>query len=68
MKLQDIVEALGGQVICGKERLDDKVEAGFAPDLMSDVLTLQANNLTVPVNVQTICSAEISDYLYCIST
>jgi hypothetical protein len=67
MKLKDILEVLDGQVICGKERLNDEVEAGFASDLLSDVLTLQANNLillTGLANVQTIRTAEMAEIQY----
>jgi len=66
MKLQDILEVLDGQVICGKEHLNKEVEAGFASDLMSDVLTLQASNLvllTGLANLQTIRTAEMADIL-----
>ena len=68
MKLQDILEVLDGQVVCGKERLNEEVDSGFASDLMSDVLTLQTNNmvlLTGLANVQTIRTAEMAD-IYCI--
>jgi hypothetical protein len=69
MKLQAILEILQGQVICGEERLSEEVEAGFASDLMSDVLTLQATNLillTGLANVQTIRTAEMADIHYII--
>jgi len=64
MRLQDILEILDGQVVCGKEHLIDEVDTGFASDLLSDVLTLQTNNLvllTGLVNVQTIRTAEMAD-------
>jgi len=67
MKLQDILEILDGQVICGKERLHEEVERGFASDLLSDVLTLQTSNLillTGMANVQTIRTAEMADIHY----
>ena len=67
MKLLDILEVLNGQVVCGKERLNEDVETGFASDLMSDVLTLQTNNLvllTGLANLQTIRTAEMADIHY----
>lgn len=69
MKLRDILELLNGQVVCGNERLNEEVETGFASDLMSDVLTLQADNLillTGLANVQTIRTAEMADVAYII--
>ncbi len=67
MKLKDILEVLDGQVVCGKERLGDEVDAGFASDLMSDVLTLQTDNLiliTGLANVQTVRTSEMADIHY----
>jgi predicted transcriptional regulator len=69
MKLKDILDIVDGQVICGSERLNDEISAGFASDLMSDVLTLQANNLvllTGLANVQTIRTTEMADIGYII--
>lgn len=67
MKLQDILEILNGQVVCGKEHLHEEVDTGFASDLLSDVLTLQTSNLvllTGLANVQTIRTAEMADIHY----
>jgi hypothetical protein len=67
MKLQNILEVLDGQVVCGKERLNEEVDVGFASDLLSDVLTLQTNNLvllTGLANLQTIRTAEMADIHY----
>lgn len=67
MKLKDIIEIVDGQVVCGMDRLNDEVDIGFASDLMSDVLTLQTNNLlllTGLANPQTIRTAEMSDIPY----
>ena len=69
MKLQDILGILNGQVICGEKRLNEEVDTGFASDLLSDVLTLQTNNLillTGLANVQTIRTAEMADIHYII--
>jgi hypothetical protein len=39
MKLKDILDIVDGQVVCGSEKLNDEITAGFASDLLSDVLT-----------------------------
>lgn len=68
MKLKDIVEVVDGQVVCGESKLEDDFVAGFASDLMSDVLTLQSANfllITGLVNIQTIRTAEMAD-IFCI--
>jgi predicted transcriptional regulator len=64
MKLKDIVEIIDGNIICGEDRMYDEYIAGFASDLMSDVLTLQTTNfllITGLVNIQTIRTAEMAD-------
>jgi predicted transcriptional regulator len=64
MKLNDVTEIIDGQVICGESRLNEEYVAGFASDLMSDVLTLQSANfilITGLVNVQTVRTAEMAD-------
>jgi hypothetical protein len=69
MKLQDILDIVDGQIMCGIERLNDEITAGFASDLLSDVLTLQTNNLvllTGLANVQTIRTTEMADIGYII--
>ncbi|MDP4208962.1 MAG: DRTGG domain-containing protein [Bacteroidota bacterium] len=64
MRIKDILTIIDGTVACGNNRMNDEVETGFASDLMSDVLTLQTNNLvliTGLANVQTIRTAEVAD-------
>jgi len=64
MKLKDVAEVLSGEVVCGSDQLDKEVEFAFASDLMSDVLTVQKDNLlllTGLANVQTLRTAEMSD-------
>ncbi|KAF5083404.1 hypothetical protein DSECCO2_88610 [anaerobic digester metagenome] len=64
MKLNQIVEVLQAKVVCGSELLNTEVEFAFASDLMSDVLTIQADNLlliTGLANVQAVRTAEMSD-------
>lgn len=64
MKLNEVVEILKADVICGHEKLGRDVEAVFASDLMSDVLTIDSEKLlllTGLVNIQTIRTSEMSD-------
>jgi len=64
MKLKDIALILNAEVICGQTRLEREVEAVFASDLMSDVLTIDSEKLlllTGLVNIQTIRTSEMSD-------
>lgn len=64
MKLRDIATVLNATTSCGAARLDDEVEMGYSSDLMSDVLTLDTDNLiliTGLVNLQAIRTAEMAD-------
>lgn len=64
MKLKEIAAAIDATVACGAARLEDEVEMGYSSDLMSDVLTLDTDNLvliTGLVNLQAIRTAEMAD-------
>ena len=64
MKINEVVELLGAKVISGHSQLSADVEYAFSSDLMSDVLTIENDNLlllTGLANVQTIRTAEMSD-------
>lgn len=64
MKLSKVIELLDAIVICGEAHLDKDVRFGFASDLMSDVLTLNTDNMLLVTgmsNVQTIRTAEMAD-------
>lgn len=64
MKLREIAAILDATITCGIEKLDQEVEMGYSSDLMSDVLTLDTNNLillTGLVNLQSIRTAEMAD-------
>jgi len=64
MKIRDVVEIIEGEVVCGHEFLDKEVLRGFASDLMSDVLTLDTDDvllITGLSNTQSIRTAEMSD-------
>lgn len=64
MKLSEVVRIVNGTVICGAEHLDREIHLGFASDLMSDVLTLLADDILLITglsNNQAIRTAEMSD-------
>lgn len=64
MKLKEIATILNANIACGDERLEYEVTMGYSSDLMSDVLTLDTDNLlliTGLVNIQAIRTAEMAD-------
>jgi len=64
MKLKEIAAVLNATISCGAERMEEEVEMGYSSDLMSDVLTLDTDNLvliTGLVNLQAIRTAEMAD-------
>jgi predicted transcriptional regulator len=64
MKIREVVELLNAKVISGNDLLDSEVEYTFASDLMSDVLTIEKENillLTGLANLQTIRTSEMSE-------
>lgn len=68
MKIQKIQELTDATLVCGVFEPDKKVCSAFASDLMSDVLTLDCNEvvlITGLCNLQTIRTAEMAE-LTCI--
>lgn len=66
MKISEIKDILGAEVICGEELLDREVTSAFGSDMMSDVLAFakdQSVLLTGLVNAQTIRTALMLDML-----
>jgi predicted transcriptional regulator len=64
MTAVEITEIIDGRVICCGEKHTSSLEYAFASDLMSDVLTVEKDNLiliTGLANLQTIRTAEMSD-------
>jgi len=64
MKIKDVAQIIGGKVVTGNEWLENEVSRGFASDLMSDVLTLDSEDvmlITGLANLQAIRTAEMSD-------
>lgn len=64
MTIKEIAEIIDGKVICCEGKLTTRVEYAFASDLMSDVLTIEKENMvliTGLANLQTIRTSEMSD-------
>ncbi|MCT4616455.1 MAG: DRTGG domain-containing protein [Marinifilaceae bacterium] len=67
VKVADIVKKLNAKIICGDENQSKELLSGFASDLMSDVLTLDTEDLLLITglnNLQTIRTSEMSDVSY----
>jgi hypothetical protein len=64
MRIKTIRDIIGAVVILGEEFLNDDVTRAFSSDLMSDVLTLDTDNLVLITglnNLQTIRTAEMAE-------
>ena len=64
MKIRQIMALTGETVVCGNGQEDHEVQCAFASDLMSDVLTLDCNDVLLVTglcNMQTIRTAEMAD-------
>ncbi len=67
MKVERIVQLLNAKILCGDNRISDDIQTAFSSDLMSDVLTLDAENIlliTGLANVQIIRTAEVAEIHY----
>lgn len=67
VKVSQIINELNAQVVCGNADLNQDISFGFASDLMSDVLTMDSDNLLLVTglnNLQTIRTSEMSDITY----
>ena len=64
MTIKEITRLIDGKVLCCEERTSTNVEYAFASDLMSDVLTIEKDNMvliTGLANLQAIRTSEMSD-------
>jgi predicted transcriptional regulator len=64
MKIKEIVNIIDGKVITGDCFQEQEISKGFASDLMSDVLTIDSEEIvliTGLANLQAIRTAEMSD-------
>ena len=67
MKIEKIIHLLDAKIVCGENRISDEISNAFSSDLMSDVLTLDAENIlliTGLANVQIIRTAEVAEIHY----
>ncbi len=64
MTISDIAKKIEGHVVCCEEKVSTDLEYAFASDLMSDVLTLEKENMiliTGLANMQAIRTSEMSE-------
>jgi len=64
MTVKELAGLIDGKVICCEDKISSKIEYAFASDLMSDVLTVEKENLvliTGLANLQTIRTSEMSE-------
>ena len=64
MKIKEIAEVIEATLVCGDDRIENEIRCGFASDLMSDVLTLDSEQLiliTGLANLQVIRTAEMAE-------
>jgi len=64
MTIGELTGIVNGRVICCEDKLSTQVEYAFASDLMSDVLTVEQENIvliTGLANTQVIRTSEMSD-------
>lgn len=68
MKISDVIRLTDASVVCGNEQTAYEVKRAFSSDLMSDVLTLDSDDIlliTGLANPQAIRTAEVAD-IHCI--
>ena len=64
MKISEVIKSTEATVVCGEHRIDEHVSRAFSSDLMSDVLTLDSEEIlliTGLANPQSIRTAEMAD-------
>lgn len=64
MKISEIIELAKATVVAGDKNIALEIETAFSSDLMSDVLTLDVDNILLITglsNVQAIRTAEMAD-------
>ncbi|PID93812.1 MAG: hypothetical protein CSA95_05870 [Bacteroidetes bacterium] len=69
MKLNRLIQEIEGKVITGEALLENEVEFAYSSDLMSDVLTIDKEDILLITglnNIQTIRTAEMGDIRFII--
>lgn len=67
MKISDIIQITEATLVCGHHRIEERVYKAFSSDLMSDVLTIDSEDIlliTGLANTQAIRTAEMADIHY----
>ena len=67
MKISEVLKLTEATIVCGHNRVDDVVVMAFSADLMSDVLTLDNEDImliTGLANTQAIRTSEMADIHY----
>jgi predicted transcriptional regulator len=67
MEIKKVADLLKATIVCGENHLHGSIKHAFASDLMSDVLTLEVDQLLLVTglcNLQTIRTAEMADISY----
>ncbi|MCL1822545.1 MAG: DRTGG domain-containing protein [Prolixibacteraceae bacterium] len=71
MTIQEIAAHIEGRIVVGAHRKNENIDCAFASDLMSDVLTLDCDNIlliTGLANAQAIRTAEMADIQFILLT
>jgi predicted transcriptional regulator len=64
MRISEVIEQTQARLVCGEQRINDNIERAFSSDLMSDVLTLDSEEIlliTGLANTQAIRTAEMAE-------
>jgi predicted transcriptional regulator len=67
MKIEEVIKLIDASIICGEEHLNGVIDKAFSSDLMSDILTIDTDNLLIITglsNLQLIRTAEMVDVQY----
>lgn len=67
MKVKEVIDIVNAKLVCGEDTGQDTIQYAFSSDLMSDILTLDTENLIIItglLNLQLIRTAEMLDVKY----
>lgn len=63
MKLREVVEAIGAEVLTGRELLDREVEKGCGADLLSDVLSVVEEGFLLVTGMVTLQAVRVAEVM-----
>lgn len=61
--IREISDIIEGRILCGIEKIEKPIEHAFASDLMSDVLTVEKDNLLLITGLANLHAVRTSDRL-----